>query len=237
MKNQSIKKINVAGKVGYVICILLIIASIASMVCLGIGVAGAAMVSDDKLSVTVSTGIDIDSETDFFGKVQRLIKIDGVENLSDLISDGGEVITPDDSDISEISVQKKDNGGLKVNATVGEKNYSIGKILAALCVSFCYFAAITAALYMLKALMKALKDCDTPFAENVVRSMTRFAYSLIPVCVIHMLNGGFWSAVGSNSSFNMTVDLGSILLVAVVFILVVVFRYGAQLQKESDETL
>ena len=237
MDNSAIKKINIAGKVGYVISVLLIIVSISCMVCLGIGIAGSVMVADDVVSINVSTGIDIDSKTDFFGKLNRFVKLDGVENLSDLISDEGEVFKPEDSDVSEVSVRKKDGGGLAVNATVGEKEFSMKKIIAALVETFIYFAAITAALYMLKALMKALRDCDSPFCEKVVGSMTHFAYSLIPVCVLHMFNGGFWSSIGSNSSFNMTVDLGSILLVAVVFILVVIFRYGAQLQKESDETL
>ena len=237
MENNSIKKINVAGKVGYVISILLIIISIACMVCIAIGIVGSAMVKDDIISVNVSTGIDINSRTDFFDKAQKFIKIDGVQNLSDLISADGEDFYPEDSDISQISVKKNDNGGLFVNATVGERKFSTNKILAALVVTFAYFTAITVALYMVKALMKALRECESPFSENVVAKMSAFAYSLIPVCAIHMLNGGIWGAVGSNSSFNMTIDLGSILLVAVVFILVAVFKYGAQLQKDADETL
>lgn len=236
MKNESIKKINTAGTVGYVICILLIIASIASMVGVAIGTAGAIVTRSENVRVNISTDISVDSDGDFFSKLNRIVKIDGVENLTDLISDDGEVFTPEDDDISEISV-KKQGGGLAVKAKLGEKEYSMNYILFALVVTFFYLAVITVTLYMLKALMKALKECESPFADNVVDRMSTFAKWLIPLAVLHILSASAWNSLGSDSSFGFTVNLGLVLLVAIVFILVIVFKYGAQLQKEADETL
>ena len=37
--------------------------------------------------------------------------------------------------------------------------------------------------------------------------------------------------------YNLNIDLFSLLLVAVIYILITVFKYGAGLQQESDETL
>ena len=48
---------------------------------------------------------------------------------------------------------------------------------------------------------------------------------------------GMWNTLGKGSELDLSVNLGSILLVAVLYLLVVVFKYGAQLQQESDETL
>ena len=236
MNNQSIKKINVAGTIGYVICILLIIASIGCAAGVAIGTAGAIATRSENVRVNVSTDIDLKSDGDFFSKLNRFVKIDGVENLTDLISDDGKVFTPEDNDISEISV-KKQNGGLAVKAKLGEKDYSMNYIIFALVVAFSYLIVITVTLYKLKALMKALKECESPFTGNVVDRMSTFSKWLIPVAVLHILNSSAWNSLGGDSSFGLTVNLGVVLLAAVVFILVSVFRYGADLQKESDETL
>ena len=85
--------------------------------------------------------------------------------------------------------------------------------------------------------MKALRKCETPFCESVIKSMSRFAISLIPAVFMNMVCGGMWSSLFSGSGFAMTVNLGSVLLVAVIFLLIAVFKYGALLQQESDETL
>ena len=236
MDNKRIKKINTAGTVGYVICILLIIGSIACMVGVAIGTAGAAVVSSEDINVSISTGITADSKGDFFGKLNHFIKMDGVEDLSDLITEDGKVFTPDDKDISEISVKKQGNG-LALNAKFGEKKFTMKRIIFSLTVTFFYLGAITVTLFMLKALMKALKECDTPFSADVVTRMNTFAKWLIPTTVLHIFNSSAWGSVGSDSSFSLTLNLGVVMLVAVVFLIVYIFRYGADLQKESDETL
>ena len=235
MKNDTIKRINGAGTVGYIVCILLIIASVSCMVGAAIGTVGAAVVSGENVRVRVSTGIDVNSDGDFFDKLNSFVKIDGVENLSDLISEEGEVFTPDDDDISEVSV-KRQGEGLALNAKLGEKSFSMKRVIFALAVTFSYLAVITVALFMLKALMKELKGCETPFAEGVVNRLSTFAQWLIAVAVLHIVTVSVWNSLG-DSSFGVTVNLGVVLLTAVVYILVTVFKYGADLQKESDETL
>ena len=92
-------------------------------------------------------------------------------------------------------------------------------------------------LHTLKWLMKVLKSCETPFCDDVIKKMTLFANSLIPAIILNMVCGGMWSSLGKGTEFGLTVNLGSVLLVAVLYLLVVVFKYGAQLQQESDETL
>ena len=67
--------------------------------------------------------------------------------------------------------------------------------------------------------------------------MTRFGTSLVCVVIIKILFGGFWSTLTTGLKYDLNVDLSSILLVAVIYILITVFKYGAGLQQESDETL
>jgi hypothetical protein len=237
MNNSGIKKINTAGLIGYIVCILLIVCSVSCMVVTAIGTAAAIAVSKENVSARVSTNIDISSTGNFLEKLNKYMNISGVENLSDLITEDGETVKVNDRDVSEVTVAKNEGGSFSVGVKTNEITFSTARIIASLVVSFIFLGAVTVMLHLLKALMKSLKTCETPFADDVIRNMTRFANSLIPVVVLNMLCGGLWNAVTRGAEIGLTVNLGSVLVVAVIYLLVIVFRYGAQLQKESDETL
>lgn len=236
MKNSKVKKINTAGLIGYIISIILIVCTIVGMVAIGILTAGAATISKDNINVKVATNVDINSTGNFLGKLNSFIGIDGVEDLSTLTQDAKEGIKLEDKDISELSVKEED-GGFSINAKTNEITISMKKIIIALVLAFLFLGVVTYALYMVKALMKSLKNCETPFSEEVIENMTRFGTSLVCVVVLKILFGGFWSTLTTGLRYDLNVDLSSILLVAVIYILITVFKYGAGLQQESDETL
>ena len=233
MKNSSIKKINTAGLIGYIISIILIVGVIAGMVGIAICTIGAITVSNDDINVKVATNINVSSTGNFLNKLNSFISIDGVEDLNTLTEDGVKI---NDRDISELSV-KENNGGLIIDAQTNEIAISMKKIIVALITAFIFLGVVTVALFMVKALMKSLKNCETPFSEEVIKNMTRFATSLVSVVVLHIIFSGFWSSLTSGVSYKASINLESILLVAVIYILITVFKYGAKLQQESDETL
>lgn len=236
MKNSSIKKINTAGLIGYIVSIILIVGTIAGMVGIGICTVGAIAVSNNDIKVKMATNINVNSTGNFLNTLNSFISIDGVKDLSTLTEDAKDGIKINDNDISEISV-KEENGGLIINAKTNEITISMKKIIIALISAFIFLGAVTVSLYMVKALMKSLKNCETPFAEEVIKNMTRFATSLVCVVVLNIIFSGFWSTLTSGLSYKPSINLGSILLVAVIYILITVFKYGAKLQRESDETL
>lgn len=235
MKSSSIKKINTAGLIGYIISVILIIGAIAVMVSIGICTIVAFKISNDDINVKMATNININSTGNFLDKINSFVKIDGIDDLGRLTEDSKDVITTNNSKISEISVSEE-NGGLSLNAKTNEITISMKKIIIALILAFIFIVAVTVTLYMVKALMKSLKNCETPFAEDVIKNMTHFATALVCVMVIGIIFGGFCSYLTSGV-YNLNINLGSILLVAVVYILIIIFKYGAKLQQESDETL
>ncbi|MBR4766943.1 MAG: hypothetical protein IK085_09305 [Clostridia bacterium] len=246
--NRSINTINTAGKVGYIVSIFLVIAAVTCMVFTAILTAAAIRVSDQEITVKVSTGIDIESSGNFLEMLNSFIKIDGVDNLGDLVPEDSQTIIAgkdgknadisiNDSDLSEISIARKGNG-LTVNAKASENVFSIKRIIVCLVLTFVMFGTAAFSAHTIKWLMKALKTCETPFCENVIRKMMLFANSLIPLIIMNTVCDGMWNTLGGKASeLNLSVNLGSVLLVAVVYLLVVVFKYGAQLQQEADETL
>ena len=234
--NTNIKKINTAGKVGYVISILLIVCLIVAMVAVGLCTIGALAISDNEINIKVSTDINVDSKGDFIDKINSFVFINGVDDLNTLAEKGEEGIKLEDDDLSEISVVRKDEG-LVVNAKTNEVTIGMKRIIMALGAAFIYLAAVTVSLYKIKALMKSLKTCETPFSEDVIKNMSKLATALICVAILKMVLGGFWTLLRTGSKFNLSIDLGNILLIAVIYVLITVFKYGAGLQHESDETL
>ncbi len=235
MKNSAIKSINTAGLIGYIVSIIMIVLTITAMVITAITAAGAMTVSKDEINVKMNNNINITSQGNFLGKLDHFIKIGGVDDLSNLVEKDAQAQVSD-SDISQISVTETDDG-LSVNVVSQDITFSVGKIIAALLFAFLFFGAVTVSLYMVKSLMKSLKSCDTPFSQDIIKKMTNFAYSLIPAVILYMLFDGFKSSLTVGSGYEFSLNIGSVLLVAVVYILVMIFKYGAELQKESDETL
>ena len=100
-------------------------------------------------------------------------------------------------------------------------------------------AATFASVYFFGNLAKAFRYCVSPFDANVIDAMRKFAYSLIPWVVLDSVTATAASGLGGSlgNSVNININLGMLFMVLVVFGLCYVFRYGAVLQQESDETL
>lgn len=87
------------------------------------------------------------------------------------------------------------------------------------------------------ALCKAFRDCRSPFDEVVIKRMQYLAYSLIPGALFSFLANGVASGVWSDGSVNFEVNPGTVFTILIILALTYVFKYGAILQQESDETL
>ena len=236
MKDTSIKKINTAGLIGYIISIILIVFTIIGMVAVGICTIAAFAISNNEINVKMNTNISINSTGDFLKSLNSYVSVDGVDDLSTLKEDAKDSMELNDSDISEISV-KEENGGLTINAKTKEITISMNKIMITLITGFIFLVALTVLLFMVKALMKSLKNCKTPFAEEVIKKMINFGSTLVCVIVLKTILSGFWSTLKSGYDYDLSIDFSSVLLVAVIYLLIIVFKYGAKLQKESDETI
>ena len=93
-------------------------------------------------------------------------------------------------------------------------------------------------LFTIRALMKAIEKSDTPFCDNVIKKMNLFGYSLIPLAFLSGTSENAWdSLLTLGANVNPGIDLKVVFGILVVFMLVMIFSYGAALQKESDETL
>ena len=226
--DQNIKKkINTLGTVGNVLAILSRIAVIAGIVVLMlIGIAGLILPRDAvKLSLGGTMKIQV-SEKLYEGRFPV------VSNLEDADFDF------DGQEYESVSVEKTDDGVI-VNAEADEMEFDLRSVSKACLVGLIYLTAVLVMLYFLGSLMKEFKRCDTPFSEGVIRKMSNFAWSLIPMAVLSGFSGriNVGSLKALSMDVNYTINLSVVLVILVIFALVQVFKYGAGLQQQADETL
>ena len=135
----------------------------------------------------------------------------------DVVYEDGKVMAKLESDGAEITLT--DMGAMLLVATV-----AMGLLL----VIFCFG----------EAMCKAFATCETPFEENVIKKMNHLAVALIPWGIISpMLISAMEGFMQGGLHLDFTIDMGLVVIVLIVFLLVHVFKYGAILQQESDETL
>ncbi|MBR1527926.1 MAG: hypothetical protein IJ642_01340 [Oscillospiraceae bacterium] len=91
-------------------------------------------------------------------------------------------------------------------------------------VTNCIVLAFSAVFYFFAVrFSKKIETCDTPFSDDIIREMKIFGIAyLIAVYVFGFTDSSFSAGVPS---------------VLMILLLVNSFAYGAELQKESDETL
>lgn len=224
MKNENVKKINTIGKVGYIILIITKIILIASAV------------------AVVAVGILMLFMPDDFVTIKGNADAEIVVNTGDLPSFlGDNVVKVEESDIKFNSFSIDLDFLIKENKISDNKrSYDIeaslkefdGRFFAVAASIACFVGAIMLVLWTIVVsfgikLAKALRDCDSPFEQNVILRMKRFGIALLPLGIGTIILQGVVSII----------NLTTILLILVVLLFVFIFNYGAQLQQESDETL
>ena len=98
-----------------------------------------------------------------------------------------------------------------------------GEISPLEAVTNCIVLAFSAVFYFFAVrFSKKIETCETPFSEDIVREMKIFAIVYLIAIMVFSFTDSVFGAVPS---------------VLTIMLLVNSFAYGAELQKESDETL
>lgn len=235
MKEQAIKRINKMGKAGDIIiniCKAFVMIGIVAALTGGIL---CSLLPKDLISMQFSgdakIAIDMDAAQQMAGKT-----FSDQDMMDKVISSGTLSVDGKEFAMGDIAVEDNElviNAKAETPRTIGLGSLT-GVWLSALLLSV---AGLVTLIFAGK-LCKAFRDCESPFAENVIRKMQYLAYSLIPWVVINSIAEGIVTfSLGRTDKISFNMDISTIMVVLVVFALVYVFKYGALLQQESDETL
>lgn len=231
MKNEAILKINKFGKVGSIIALIAKILIGIGILCLLFGSIVCLVIPKDLVDVKVSKNVDVTVNTESLGLEFTDEEWDAAvaELEMEVTMDGEEL------DMEDITIVDKK---IVISETTSDRNLSIRNFGWLLLLLTAGLAMVMVLLFFVSSLCKAFRDCKSPFEDTIIKKMQRLAYSLIPWALISTVTQSVADSLANNNfSITVGVDLGVILIILIVFALTYIFKYGAVLQQESDETL
>lgn len=237
MKGQAIAKINKMGKIGKIISnilvvlvsialVLVIIATIVSaviprnLVTMKFGGSGSIRINMDAVEGSLSPEEIAKIENgELMDNVNFELSVEGSSvSMDSAYMDGNTIVlTGSDDRLAEMDLKDMIYIMISGVATV---------IMALISIIFA------------GRLCKAFEKCESPFDETIIKRMRYFAYSLFPWVLLKSLNESMLSSfLNGKVDISFTLDLSTLLIIIVILGLTYIFRYGAVLQQESDETL
>ncbi len=240
MENNNIQtKVNRIGRAGRIVSIVLIV--LLSIGAFSLLLAGGvcAVLPEDTVEVSFRPNADV--------LVGRSILGQEWSRIDEIVAEAQEALTGKYGEV--IQFEKTDRGLLiRLDRLMEEGEvFRLRNALGAIWAGLVGIASAIVALVMFLKLCKAFEACRSPFDEAVIRRMNIFAWTLIVCAVVGSFAGSaaqsavmaFQNAgihVGAKN-FGVSLDLYPIFAALIVFFLCMIFRYGAQLQQEADETL
>ena len=233
MKEQAIQKINKIGKISSIFALIAKIVVGAGLVCTIIGAIICFAMPKELVEVTTAGAMVLD--VDFSALGAEIPELSDEAAREEAVAEMKESLTDEDFTLVEITM---DENGAQIAGTMEEYSFSIRDGAWAVVIAALNLVMTFVTLCFISGLCKAFRDCQSPFEENVINKMRNLAIALIPWCVISSVSDTtFNSIINGKPSFSLSVDLGMVLVVLIVLVMVYIFKYGAVLQQESDETL
>ena len=238
-------KINRFGKGGNILTTVLFSLAMAAAAIMTIATIVFATLPKDAIVVGISEKAQIRLDGDHFGTLWNSL-VDCFSYAGDTEPDLGQV--PEDTELNvDLSFFNHEFSSATVHSDGDQKvieassdvtEYRSGDLLLLLISLTLFLVSVVGALWMLKRLFKELSGCQSPFCDAIVTKMRDFSFSLIPLALF----ASFADTVSSSfltagPEMDLSIQWGVIIAFVVVLCLVTVFKYGVQLQRESDETL
>ena len=252
MKEQAIQKINKVGKISAIVAIIAKILVILGFVVCAISLVICLVLPKDLVKVSTVGNMVTEINYDTLGIEVSEDEIQEWKDLQTMLENG-----------DKIQFETKSNGMMSGNLTVSSTSqtyiptnvnveegtvtvdmYSpelvitLRSVVGLIITAMVSLAMTIVTIIFVEGLCKAFRDCQSPFEENVIKKMQNLAYVLIPWTLISCISESIITSFMSSSfTFSISLDLGVVLVVLIVLVLVYIFKYGAILQQESDETL
>ena len=232
MNANTLKRVHQLGEAGKVVLTILLVVNILAAAAAGLAAAALGGVSRESVSVSVSSQATYQGRGSFMQSLwQTLTGSWAAEERPDQAA-----ITLPGSLYTAASMRRE--GEQMVIETVSVPNtYTCADAARLLVFAALAAAGSAAALWLLRKLFKVLEGCESVFCEELVKRMRAFGWSLLPTAVLASAAETVARRFMSAGVTAVYIQWGLLIAFAVTMCLSVVFHYGVQLQRESDETL
>ena len=231
-KENAIKKINTIGKVGSIISTICLVVTCIGIVCAILGGVVTAVLPKNLFTITFNDEavMNIDVSTVAGETFTGLTDLNTGSLGQGTMSVNGETYTPDSVETNgdQITAHYVGGGGILNSARV-----------SIICWTAVVFGAISAfLLFLVKRICNGLKACESPFEESIIKNVELCSLTLIPWGIMGGITSNVvTSAFSASVKFGPSFSLSNVLVILLLFGLGFIFKYGAYLQTESDETL
>lgn len=235
-KDKAIARIHKYGKIGKIITIIMMVLLISSTIGTLLGIVALKLIPNGLISLNIGTQAEMVLDP-------KAISADIPESEFDQVLDAfnsGKV--SGGLNLGAVSLKfdhaEKVDGKIVCTTDKGEGNVSLNKIANALFVVIASLALTFVSVLFGFRLCKAFETCASPFEAHVIKKMRYFAYSLLPWALFSSVPDSVLNSVfGNHLQVSFSLNMNIIITVLIILALTMVFKYGAFLQQESDETL
>lgn len=231
MKQEVVAKINKFGKIGEVIAqISRIFVILGAVILLAAGIFMLA-VPKDLFTLDYYVGMDMQVDLDAVGETIT------EDDMAELEADAYTVTTSDtEMVIVDVEADEEANTLNVKFASEPTNMFNVTKIVIFILLQLLLLVVNFITITFIVKLCKEFKICETPFSEGVIKRIKQVGFSLIPWCIVYPTAEAAADFMVTNN-LNISINIGMIIMVLVVLALAHIFKYGAMLQQESDETL
>jgi len=234
MKNEIMAKVNKIGNAGQIIAnIAKVVIAIGAVACLVSGII-LTVLPDDMVVIHVDGKAAVEINMPMVGN--QIVSEDGPSVVIGSVSTEG-ALELNGIEYGVVGMTQTENGFL-MEAEADSYTLRFNQLTSVVFLAAVNCAAMWAVMHFVAKLCKLFKECETPFTEEVVQTLKKVAIALIPMAFLSNLTTSVTDSIMSGSvNIVIGVDMTTILLVLIIFMLSAIFSYGTMLQQESDETL
>lgn len=233
MKNEIITKVNKIGKAGHIIAkIAKVVIAIGAIACLVSGIILTAL-PDDMVVIHVEGKAAVEINMPMVGN--NIVTEDGSIVIGSV--SGNSSLELNGMEYGVVGMTQTENGFL-VDAEADSYTLKFNQLANTVFLAAVNCVAIWVVMHFISKLCKLFEECETPFTEEIVQALKKLAIALIPMAFFsNLANSVIDSIMTGKVNIVIGVDMTTVLLVLLVFMLSMIFSYGTSLQQESDETL
>jgi len=234
MKNETITKVNKIGNVGQIIAnIAKVVIAIGAIACLVSGII-LTVLPDDMVVIHVDGKAAVEINMPMVGN--QIVSEDGPSVVIGSVSTDGS-LELNGIEYGVVGMTQTENGFL-MEAEADSYTLRFNQLISVVFLAAVNCVVMWVVMHFVAKLCKLFKECETPFTEEVVQMLKKVAIALIPMAFLSNLTTSVTDSIMSGSvNIVIGVDMTTILLVLLIFMLAAIFSYGTMLQQESDETL
>ena len=232
MNANTLKRVHQFGKVGKIVLTVLLVLNILATAAAGLAAAALGGVSRETVSVSVTSQATYQGRGQFMQSMwQTLTGSWAAEEQQDqaAVTLFGSLYTS--------AAMRREGEQIVIETVSAPMTYTCGDVVRILLFTALASAATVVMLCLLRKLFKVIEGCQSVFCEELVKKMKAFGWSLLPVAVLASVAETVTRRFMATGVTGVYIQWGLLIAFAVTMCLTVVFHYGVQLQRESDETL